>query len=189
MPRVKAISDDAVLDAALELLMENGLDRFTLPAVGQATGLAPSTLLQRFQSKQLLIERALLRATERLERAVLALPDSGDSRKDLVDWLVKLAEPVGTRERIAASFSLLRDDLTSPGRHALAQRHMRAIRRGIEGKLEQIGSDAPRAQASLFEAHWHGLVIQWALSGTGTLTSWMRRGLRELLDVLCPKAR
>lgn len=173
-----------MLDAALDLLSVDGLDGFTLPKVAKSVGLAPPTLLQRFGSKQQLVERALLRSTERLERAVKAIPDTGIPQEDLVNWLVQLMAPIATRERVAGSLALLREDLVNPDRHALAQRHMRAIRRGIRTKLTHLGSKSPDAHARLVEAHWHGLVLQWALCGSGSLPEWMGRGLNRILALI-----
>lgn len=172
MPRVKTISDEAVLDEALEVLLDGGPQGFTLPAVGRAVGLSPSTLVQRFGSKQGLIEAVLARSTEQLE-AGLAEPTG-----DLVDWLVSLARPMNTRARLAGSLAMLVDDVADPKRAALARRHMDAIRTGIASFRDGDG-----VEAAMIEAHWHGLIIQWALSGEGELEGWLRAGLERLIGL------
>ena len=50
MPRPKAISDEAVLASVMRLVQRIGPENFTLAAAGQASGLSPSTLVQRYGS-------------------------------------------------------------------------------------------------------------------------------------------
>src|SRR4029453_18072761 len=52
MPRPKTVADDAVLDAAMRVIDRGGPSELTLAAVAREVGLAPATLLQRFQSKR-----------------------------------------------------------------------------------------------------------------------------------------
>ncbi len=184
MPRSKTIADEPVLDAALEVLVERGPHRLTLRAVGQAVGLSPSTLAQRFGSKRGLLEAALGRATEQLEGTVATMPHSADPRADLLRWMAELSRANRTREQIAGNLALLIDDITDERRRALTQRHMAAIRRGVEAKLRAMGSPQPGPHVDMLEAHWHGLMIQWALHGEGSLERWIADGLGRLLDAL-----
>jgi AcrR family transcriptional regulator len=179
------LDDTEVLDRALAVLVERG-PQFTLPEVGRAVGLSASTLIQRFGSKRAMLDRVLERATVRLEDAVRRMPDSNDPRRDLTTWLVELSRVHDTRERVAANLALLIEDLVDAERHALAERHMRLIRSGMDKKLRALGSRTPKRHVDLLEAQWHGLVIQWALHGSGGLEAWMRGGLLHLLDVLVP---
>jgi AcrR family transcriptional regulator len=187
VPRVKTISDEAVLEQALAVMLERGPRRFTLPEVGHAVGLSPSTLIQRFGSKRRLMDRVFEHATASLERELEALPDTGDPRSDLIDWLVDLARPLRTRDQVAASLTMVVIDITEPARRAMAQRHIALIRRGIAAYLSALGSPAPEAQAEVVEAYWGGLSIQWAMSDAEEpLEDWLRRGMAALLQALLP---
>lgn len=45
--------------------------------------------------------------------------------------------------------------------------------------LNAAGETEPSVNA--IEAHWHGLMPQWALSGRGQITAWIQRGLKQML--------
>ncbi len=184
MPRSKKIADEPVLDAALQLLIKRGPHRLTLRAVGQAVGLSPSTLTQRFGSKRALLEAALGRATAQLEGSVGAMGHSDDPRADLLAWMAELSRVNQTREQIAGNLALLIDDLTDERRRAMTQRHMAVIRQGIETQLIALGSPEPSLHVDMLEAQWHGLMIQWALHGEGSIEPWITDGLGRLLDAL-----
>lgn len=184
MPRVKTIKDAQVLEKTLDLLIVRGPHQLTLSEVGQAVSLSPSTLVQRFGSKDGLVQRTLEYATEQLERSIELMPDSGDARRDLIDWLITLASAFQTRDHVAGNLTLLIADLNDEQRRHSAARYTDAMRRGIERKLRALGSPLPTFYAKLIEAQWHGLVIQWAIHGQGGLESWMREGLSGLLDAL-----
>lgn len=186
MPRVKTISDVAVLDLALDVLLERGPHRFKLPDVARAVGLSASTLVQRFGSKAGLLAAVLTRSTETLESALDALPETDDPRSDLIAWMVALARPLQTREHVASNLALLIDDLTRDAERMAAGRHMQAVRDGIEHHLRAMGSRTLAADVAMVEAHWHGLVIQWALGGDGAIDEWIARGLGALLDRIVP---
>ena len=184
MPRTKVISDDRVLDAALTLLVERGPTRFTLPTVGEAVGLSPSTLIQRFGSKKKLLDAVFRRATEQLEEAVDVAHSTGDGRRDLVDWLASMSRPMRTRQHVAGNLAVFIEDLTDERRRKDAQRHMSVLRRGIALYLEQVPGSRPELHVAMVEAHWQGLCLQWALCGEGTIESWVSDGLDALLDGL-----
>lgn len=184
MPRTKAVTDDEVLDLALVVLLEQGPHRFTLPDVGQAVGLSPSTLIQRFGSKRVLLERVLARATVRLEESLQESPSTGDPHRDLIDWMIRLAGPFRTRAHVAANLTLLIEDLTDEPRRRATMHHMSVVRAGIARHLHAMTDRATDVYVDMVEAHWHGLVMQWALHGEGEIEAWIAPRLAALLDVL-----
>lgn len=184
MPRTKLQTDEEVLTRALEVLIEKGPQKVTLPDVGRATGLSPSTLIQRFGSKQKLVERALRRSTELLSEENESIPEFAASRKGLLRWIRKAARPLATREQVAGSLALLMDDIAIEERRRDATAHMMEFRRGVERWLSMLGSKKPRQHTDLLEAHYHGLIIQWALHGKGSLGKHLDRGIGRLLDSL-----
>ncbi len=184
MPRVKTIADKVVLDRALTLLVEVGFHRFTLPQVGQAVGLSPSTLIQRFGSKRGLLDRVLARATERLKAETQSLPNTGNPRLDLIGWLVNAAQAFRTRELVAGNLLLLIEDLNDEYRRSLAILHIETLRGGVQEYLVRLGSSSLELHVEMLEAHWHGLVLQWAIRGDGDLETWMTVRLSRLLDSL-----
>lgn len=186
MPRKKTLSDEVVLDRALEVVRRRGPEGFTLADVARECGLSPSTLVQRFASKEALLEGALERASQRLERELMQPSPPGGSTQGLVEWLAQLAFPFRTRELLAAHLLLLRRDLSDAGLRRQARRQSQLLRDNIARKLGERAPTLPLADrdalAGLIEAHWHGLILQWALAGRGTLRAWMQRGLDALLE-------
>ena len=75
MARTKRLSDEVVLDAALELVHRRGPDALTFGSLSEASGLSPATLVQRFQDKSKLMQVALLRAWDGLDRKTAQLAD------------------------------------------------------------------------------------------------------------------
>ena len=185
MPRPKLVSDADVLDVVVRLIGERGPNGFTLADLGQQVGLSPATLMQRFGSKHQLIESAIGRVNERMAHAVSRVPTASEDREAaLVEWFVELAHPFRTRALIASHLVFLRRDLLDATLRAKASRHSRLVRRRVcqylEASRSEVARDA-RAIATALEAHWHGLVIQWAIAGQGPLDAWLRSGLTLFL--------
>lgn len=193
MPRKKLVPDAELLDVVVEFIGERGPAGFSLAELGQRVGLAPATLIQRFGSKQALIEHAIGRANERLRATVRLAPEPhGDVEAALVGWLVELARPFRTRTLIAAHLVFLRRDLLQQEQREKALEHSRLVQRRLRQFLVALGLSTARdahTVARALEAHWHGLVIQWALAGRGSLDVWLRAGLTQLLHALQLGAR
>ncbi|MCH9687110.1 MAG: TetR/AcrR family transcriptional regulator [Deltaproteobacteria bacterium] len=189
MPRAKSITDAALLDIALEVIRRQGPERFTLADVSRAASLSPATLIQRFGSKATMVERALARNNHQLSETVAAPVTPGPhARAQLVEWLVQLAQPLRTRRLIAAHLPVLRRDLLDPSIRRHARRHGVLMREGIGRHLAAIDPQCAPAtvetNAALIEAQWHGLVIQWAISGDRSFERWLRHGLQTLLQLV-----
>lgn len=184
MPRHKTVSDRIVIDQALEVLAERGLEGFTFAAVAAEAGLAPATLVQRFGSKEGMLERALERAHERLEEEMRRPFGRSRPREGLITWLVALAHPLRTRALMAGHLQLLQKDLRDNRLRARARRQSEMMQERIGQHLaawSETSPDETLPDAQTVEAHWHGLIIQWGLAGDGSLDDWLRDGLGALL--------
>src|SRR5512140_277570 len=73
-----------VLDAALHLFAERGIDAASMDAISQNSGVSKATVYKHFSDKSALCLEALVRA-----HGVDALPpfDSGNLRRDLLEFL------------------------------------------------------------------------------------------------------
>lgn len=188
VPRRKLVSDSALLDEVVRFIGERGPSGFSLAELGQQVGLAPATLIQRFGSKQALIERAIGRANEQLLATVSRAPEpENNAEAALVRWLVELSHPFRTRPLIAAHLVFLRRDLLQQELRSKATRHSHLVQRRLCQFLVALGPATARdarSTARALEAHWHGLVIQWAIAGRGSLDAWLRTGLTQFLQAL-----
>jgi AcrR family transcriptional regulator len=86
---------DAVLDAAIQVLLARGLADFRIAAVATLAGVHETSIYRRWGSREGVLLDALLRTTEH----ELRVPDTGRLRDDLVAYALALgaflATPVG----------------------------------------------------------------------------------------------
>lgn len=189
MPPKKSIDDDQVLEKALLVISELGPETFTLADIGKAVGLSPATLIQRFGSKHALLIQAAKHVPAKLntdieKRKSKALPWDAE----LVKFLSEMPEGFGTRKNIANSLGLLKLDMIDPELHPIARKLFEQLRGRVQELLEQgkaKGQLAPETDVQ--ELVWeldalrHGLVIQWTLSGNGSLQQWLQKRLHKYL--------
>jgi hypothetical protein len=97
--------------------------------------------------------------------------------------LSAMPEGFGSRQDIANSLGVLKLDMVDPELHPIARHLFEALRQRIQELLQQ-GQSCGELEASLdidvatweLDALRHGLVIQWTLSGNGTLQKWLEKG-------------
>jgi AcrR family transcriptional regulator len=156
MPRSRIIPDATVFATIRRLLDAGGDKAVSFATVGQATGLAPPTLVQRYGSRDGMVRAARMDAWQRVQdttaKAIAATVDKGPQA------LLKALGPCDIRGLSA--------DLRDP---ELA-RHAHAWRVTVEAALAmRLGSGAKgrEAAAALFAA-WQGQAL-WHPDGHGTL--------------------
>ena len=118
MPRPRKASDVAILECALALMEERGSDGLTFAVVAERSGLAGATLVQRFGSKQGLIDAALAHAWDALERRTRQF--AGEEPKTpagAVAVLSRLSRDYGDIDSYADKLRVLREDLRNPDVH------------------------------------------------------------------------
>src|ERR1700738_2851952 len=72
-----------VLAATLDLLLEEGLDATTIPAIAQRSGVHHTSIYRRWKDRTALIREAALSAVD----AAAPVPDTGNLRSDLIAGL------------------------------------------------------------------------------------------------------
>ena len=108
-PRVPGV-DEAILDAALRLLAEQGYARMSLDAVAAAAGVSKPTLYRRWSSKAALATSALGSAIDAQRRP----PDGIDLRAALVFVLDDLRERLCQPHNMALVGTLLAEETQTP---------------------------------------------------------------------------
>jgi AcrR family transcriptional regulator len=187
MPRTQTVTDEAILDAVLDLALRISPARLTFAAVAAEVGLSAATLVQRFGSKRELLLAADKRGVDlwvgALDRSTAASPLAR-----VVEGLVLAVEDIATPERMANSVAMLHLDLADPDFHAETLRGARAVRAHIEGELGaaldagelHAGTDVARL-ATLVETTYHGAMVGWAIHRERALTDWMREQVEAVL--------
>ena len=188
MPRPKTVDDDAVLDAALRVIDRGGPGELTLAAVAREVGLAPATLLQRFQSKRGLLLAINSRGSDGAGSSLReATKRHRSPLRALVAGLVNMSSRVTSPETMANHLAFLQIDLSDPEFHQLALAYTTAVREEIKrlldaaveaGELE--ATDTSRLAQGVQTTH-SGARITWAIYRKGRLDAWLRRELETLL--------
>jgi AcrR family transcriptional regulator len=81
MPRPQVHPTDTMLDAARDLLLEEGSRRATIEAIADASGAPTGSIYHRFGSRDELIARLWIRAVYRSQASFLAALEQGDARE------------------------------------------------------------------------------------------------------------
>lgn len=100
----KARTEEAILDAANELIAEGGVDGLTIEGVASRSGVAKTTIYRRWRDKD---ELALAILVERTAGFV-APPDVGDTRKELLTFLrtaKRVIRPGGVAQGLASDIA------------------------------------------------------------------------------------
>jgi AcrR family transcriptional regulator len=190
--RPRTVTDEAILDATLEVIGREGPAQLTLALVGEAVGLSPSTLVQRFGSKHGLLLAASRHGVGMVEGAFLdASAIAASPLAALTQALTDLPGDIDSPERLANHLAFLQLDLADPEFRALAVEHARIMRTQIKRLLDEAmasGELRPCDTADLTEAVYavvSGALITWALGGEGEPAGWLRARLGFLLDCFC----
>ena len=182
MARPKRISDEAVLDAALRVMLRVGPADFTLAEAGREAGVSAATLLQRFGDKQTLIVRALTRDVanfiERLDEAPLS-----PGREAVLDLFWLVTPDTDDAEAFVDQLPWLREDFRNPGLNRLSRQMFTALRAAIAARLPPLPIPAETA-ARLLEAQWQGAMNQWGFFQAGRLPDYVTNALNEWFDAM-----
>jgi AcrR family transcriptional regulator len=181
VPRTRTISNDVVLDAALEIVHRAGPAALSFAVLADAVGLAGSTVVQRFGTKAALVQAALLRAWDHLDAATAVAIDSATpDANGVVDMLVALSGQYEAND-YADQLMVLREDLRDPTLRARGEAWITTLADAIEERLP----DAPGGATDLgvlVIAHWQGTVTVWGFTRPGPLPAVVRGALELLLE-------
>jgi AcrR family transcriptional regulator len=146
--------DDAIVDAAIRVFLEHGIQRMTVPGVAAAAGVAKTTVYRRYSSPAQLA----LAAIGRLNQSDSA-PDTGSARGDLL----ALLELVRQRIDPTVTATVLVEAQTHPevleaARTAMitpaVERFRRVLRRGVERGELKADLDVERAADALLGSYF-----------------------------------
>lgn len=132
----RTASEEALLDAAAELVAEHGIDRATLRNIGARAGTSRGLATHHFGSKDAMIERLAARAQERLAEGFRdANKDVRGQHRTTLDglrfsiqtYLDMYDEPTADRRALVAMWGAMIPE------HAAVEGMLDADRRGAEG--------------------------------------------------------
>ncbi|MGE0221446.1 TetR/AcrR family transcriptional regulator [Mycolicibacterium sp.] len=152
MPRPALYTADVLLDAAAELLAEDGPAAVTMAAVARITGAPSGSVYHRFPTRAALCGELWVRTEERFQDGLIdALSGEGDPQQRCVAGALRVVElcrdhPVQAQVLLAGPDELGAGEWPDPltGRRKRLQRKLRKV-------LGDICDDASRAHAALID--------------------------------------
>ncbi|MDF3867944.1 helix-turn-helix domain containing protein [Pseudomonas denitrificans (nom. rej.)] len=189
MARIKTVSDEAILDAAMALMLREGPEAVTFAAVGREVGLSAGTLVQRHATKAEFLRAVLLRAWDQLDEQTARLDKTAElSPEGAVQMLVAMF-PVGEGEAdYAEGLLILREDMRDPQLRERGAQWGATLAKALGRRL----SDDPLRQpvlGRLMASQWQGAQLWWAFERQGAPASAIGAELRRWCDVVLKAER
>ncbi len=185
MPRPRLYSDDQLLDAALQVLLNKGPSAFTLSDVASAIGMSRAAVIQRFTDKATLHRRVM----EKLTREVVDYFEAHRVETGLGPVRALLADLIsgmGSGAGMEGYLLLMWGDVRDPALRKLAAERNRLVRQAIEIRLPG-GASVAAQSASIIQAVIQGSCMQWLVEPHGDLSEFMLRQTLQALDCLYPQ--
>lgn len=174
----------ALLEAAIDVIAENGVNGATHRSIAARAGMPPSTTSYFFSSLDDLIAAALQivadRFTTRVNAVIKAIADAGAGPEESIDHFVELMLG-GPQRDVAAQFEIYLECARRPRLQAPAHQIMAGIERGAETALRALGTPLAAARAPMVVAMLDGFALHrraWPRGETD------RRALGEALRAL-----
>jgi AcrR family transcriptional regulator len=188
----RALSERRLLDAATQLIAEQGFSRTTLAQIGEKAGYSRGLVNERFGSKGELV-RVLAEefqrsfAHDRLQPALAGLRGI-DALLVTIDTYLDNVVRSGSLGR--AYYELLGESISLvPEIHATFIAADRALREGIERTLRSAARAGdlprdvdPRALSVVVVGLLRGIVLQWLLDPSGFAIDAVRAEIRGTLE-------
>jgi len=162
-----ARTEKAILDAARELLAENGVRALTVEGVAARSGVAKTTIYRRWRGKDELALAVLIDMVEK----VVATRDLGDTRAELISFVDAAVKILGSTLMGRVMQGLISDLAANPDLARAFQEQVvamrvaevrRLIERGIERGDLQPDADVELAHELLFGPVYYRLLLSGA---------------------------
>jgi AcrR family transcriptional regulator len=183
-------TEEAILEATRQLLAEAGVQGLTMEGVAARAGVAKTTVYRRWRSKDELALAVLIDMVEN----VVATPDLGDTRKELISFVNAAVKILGSTLMGRVMQGLVSDLATDP-KLALAFRQRvvamrlaevrRLIERGIERGDLRADTNIELTHELLFGPVYYRLLLSGSPLDKGLAT----RIVDAVLPALRPPAR
>jgi len=179
MGRNKTISDEAVLDRLLALLRTTTPDGLTFARASQAVTLSGATLVQRFGTREGMIEAILLHAWDRLDAITAEADASAPMSPTGAIWMLLQIMPGDKLEySVTDGLLLLREDLRNPTLRARGSA-WGAYLAGALGR--RLTAEAARGERMGWQmaSMWQGALIWWAFKRDHDATAEVKTVLED----------
>lgn len=184
MSRPRTLPDDQILECAKALMLRHGPEHLTFASLARESGLSASTLVQRFGNKSALVQAALLRAWDGLERATAERAASVEqSPRGAIDLLVGLSHGYGDIAAYADGLLILREDVRDPVLRARGAAWAKQLFSAI-GDCFDDTPDTPPDIGRLMATQWQGALLWWSFEPRGRVSDHVRERLEEFVAAI-----
>jgi len=178
MARRKTVSDDDLLDRLLPVLTAHGPDGLTLALAGAAAGFSAATLLQRFRSREAMIEAILLRAWDRLDATTAAADNAAPDGPEGAIALLGELMPMGSVDTaMTDGLLLLREDFRNPMLRQRGAAWGERLATALGRRLAPDPVEGKRLGWQMAQV-WQGALIWWAFTREGDAAAYVSGALR-----------
>lgn len=179
MARHKSVSDEDLLDRLMPALVRHGPDGLTLALAGAAAGLAPATLVQRFGTREAMIEAILLRAWDRLDAATEAADVAAGAGPEGALALLRGLMPMADAETdVTDGLLLLREDFRNPVLRARGKAWGERLAVALGRRLDPVPESGLCLGWQMLQV-WQGALIWWAFTRQGAASDHVQAALRD----------
>lgn len=184
-PRPRKVSDDQIFEALLRVMQRVPAAELTLAEVGEAAGVTASAVVQRFGSKQAMLQALNARFAEGTPTLLEGIRAANASPLAAIRaWAEGFAWMVATPSSLAHHLGYLQLDLSD----AVMFKHLRKATRATRETLAQwvdaaiaageIRDDTDAATlARLLHTTVHGSMMHYAFFREGKPAAWLRADL------------
>jgi AcrR family transcriptional regulator len=178
MARRKTVSDDDLLDQLLGPVTTHGPDGLTFSLAAAATLLSPATLVQRFGTREAMIEGILLRAWDKLDAATETADATAAPGPEGAVTLLLVLMPTGSAETaMNEGLLLLREDFRNPTLRARGKAWGEQLARAVGRRLTD-DADADTLGWQMIQI-WQGALVWWAFTRVGRAEDYVGKALRD----------
>jgi AcrR family transcriptional regulator len=179
MGRSKTISDEALLDVLLAAIEEMGPDGLSFARAAQAVGLSPATLVQRYGTRDAMIEAVLLHAWDRLDALTsTADAEARDGPSGAVALLMRLMPGGDVAPNLNGGLLLLREDFRNPVLRARGSDWGFRLAGALGRRLTDDRVAADRLGWQMASV-WQGAIIWWGFRRDGEPAAAIRAMLED----------
>jgi|GEM_PF-263935 len=179
MARRKTLSPEDLEDQLFGPLLEAGPDRLTFALAAQGASLAAATLVQRYGTREAMVEAILLRAWDRLDAATAAADaQAGPGPEGAIDLLLALNAPEAAESHATDGLLLLREDIRRPALRARGAAWGQVLADAVGRRLSPDPHEAARLGWQMLSV-WQGAQIWWAFIRSQPAKLAIRQALEE----------
>ncbi|MDF2118451.1 TetR/AcrR family transcriptional regulator [Roseiarcaceae bacterium H3SJ34-1] len=164
MGRTKTVSDETLLDRLLGAIHDSGPGELTFSNASKAAGLATATLVQRFGTRDAMIEAAMLHAWDKLEAATAAADSEvPENAAGAVALLMRLMPVHAAPYNVTDGLSLLREDMRNPALRERGRAWGDYLAMALGRRLTDQ-TDIARKLGWQMASVWQGALIWWGFT-------------------------